>query len=142
MDHLKEDKDIEVKEWVLRDIMKNELDLRYKRIKQISWQGNSEKNKILRQHFAQSFLQLDFSRKVVCNIDETWLGMSDFRRMHWKLSKVLNMEGFEPFNKSSSVGVRQMGQRVSMIVGVDKKGNVYLCLSQSNSNKSMMGLFM
>ena len=35
-----------------------------------------------------------------------------------------------------------MAQRVSMIVGVDKKGNVYLCLSQSNSNKSMMGLFM
>ena len=48
MDHLKERKGIEVKEWVLRDIMRTELDLRYKRIKQISWQGNSEKNKILR----------------------------------------------------------------------------------------------
>ena len=48
MDHLKERKGIEVKEWVLRNIMRTELDLRYKRIKQISWQCNSEKNKILR----------------------------------------------------------------------------------------------
>ena len=48
MNHLKEEKGIEVKEWVLKDIMRTELDLRYKRIKQISWQGNSEKNKILR----------------------------------------------------------------------------------------------
>ena len=29
-----------------------------------------------------------------------------------------------------------------MITGVDKFGNVYLSLTQSNSNKSMMGLFM
>jgi hypothetical protein len=29
-----------------------------------------------------------------------------------------------------------------MITAVDRLGNVYLCLSQSNSNKSMMGLFM
>ena len=29
-----------------------------------------------------------------------------------------------------------------MITGVDKLGNIYLCLTQSNSNKSMMGLFM
>ena len=46
--HLKETKDIDVKEWVLKDVMKKELDLRYKKIKQISWQGNSAKNKILR----------------------------------------------------------------------------------------------
>ena len=29
-----------------------------------------------------------------------------------------------------------------MITAVDKLGNIYLCLSQSNSNKSMMALFM
>ena len=29
-----------------------------------------------------------------------------------------------------------------MITGVDKLGNIYLSLTQSNSNKSMMGLFM
>ena len=68
--------------------------------------------------------------------------MADFRRMHWKLGKVLNMEGFKPFSKSSSITVKQMAQRVSMIVGVDKRGNIYLCLTQSNSNRSIMSLFM
>ena len=46
--HLKESKDIDVKDWLLKDIMREELDLRYKRIKEVSWQGNSDKNKILR----------------------------------------------------------------------------------------------
>ena len=35
--HLKETKDIDVKDWLLQDVMKRELDLRYKRIKEISW---------------------------------------------------------------------------------------------------------
>ena len=29
-----------------------------------------------------------------------------------------------------------------MIIGVDKVGNIYLNLSQSNSNASMMGIFL
>ena len=28
-------------------------------------------------------LQYDFEHKVVLNIDETWLGMSDFRKFKW-----------------------------------------------------------
>ena len=35
--HLKATKDIDVKEWVLKDVMRRELDLRYKKIRQISW---------------------------------------------------------------------------------------------------------
>ena len=56
--------------------MTNELDLRYKRIKEISWQGNSDKNKILRQQFTKTLLKVDFSKKTVINIDETWLATS------------------------------------------------------------------
>ena len=72
--HLKETKDIDVKDWVLRDIMRRELDLRYKRINEISWQGNSVKNKVLRQQFAKTLLEVDFTKKIVLNIDETWIG--------------------------------------------------------------------
>ena len=32
-DHLKETKNLEVKDWILKDVMKRELDLRYKRIR-------------------------------------------------------------------------------------------------------------
>ena len=72
--HLKETKDIDVKDWVLRDIMRRELDLRYNRINELSWQGNSVKNKVLRQQFAKTLLEVDFTKKIVLNIDETWIG--------------------------------------------------------------------
>jgi hypothetical protein len=35
-----------------------------------------------------------------------------------------------------------MAPRISMLTAVDRLGNIYLCLSQSNSNKSTIGLFM
>ena len=74
---------------------------------------------------------MDFKAKNVINVDETWLGMADFRRMHWKWK-----------NHNTSVKAKQMVPRISMITGVDKLGNIFLSLTQSNSNKSMMGLFM
>ena len=57
--------------------------------------------------------------------------MSDFRRMHWR-----------PAGGNYSVRSKNIAPRISMITGVDKLGNVYLSLTQYNSNKSMMGLFM
>ena len=37
-------------------------------------------------------LKQDFKNKTIINVDETWLGMSDFRRMRWA-----------PIRKSNSV---------------------------------------
>ena len=56
-----------------------EIGLKYRKIKHISMQGNSEKSLVLKQRWALEFLRLDFKAKNVINIDETWLGMSDFR---------------------------------------------------------------
>ena len=77
------------------------------------------------------FLELDFKAKNIINIDETWLNMSDFRRRHWR-----------PYQCNYSVPSKQVQPRISMITGVDQQGNIYLRLTQSNSNKSMMTLFM
>ena len=57
--------------------------------------------------------------------------MSDFRRQHWK-----------PHKSNCSIKMKQMQPRISMLTAVDRLGNIYLCLSQSNSNKSTIGLFM
>ena len=74
---------------------------------------------------------MDHKHKNVINIDETWLGMSDFRKMHWK-----------PMDKNCSIKSKAIAPRISMITAVDKLGNIWLSLTQSNSNKSMMGAFM
>ena len=110
--------------------MRNELDLRYKRINEISWQGNSEKNKILRQQFAKTLLEVNFNRKTLLNVDETWLGTADFRRFKWCR-----------IGERNSNAIKQVQPRISMIVGLDSTGKVYLSLVQANSNTSMMELY-
>ena len=52
------------------------------------------------------------------NIDETWLGMSDFRRMKWRDK-----------GTSNSVPTVVMAPRISMIVGVDTNGNSFVTLT-------------
>ena len=82
---IKEDAGIDVKDWVIRDVMRNELDLRYKKINTISFQGNSDKNKVLRQQFAKTLLEIDFNKFTLINLDESWVGTADFRKYKWCL---------------------------------------------------------
>ena len=76
---LADDYNIEIKTWRLMHLMHHNLGMRYKKVSRISWQSNSDKNLILRHQFAYNFLKIDHFEKVVINVDETWLGMMDFR---------------------------------------------------------------
>jgi len=74
-----------LKPWQIRRVMKEELGMSYKKIKPVAWQANSTRNLILRQQFALSMLSnLRGKYTTVINVDETWLGMTDFRRMKWQ----------------------------------------------------------
>ena len=55
----------------------------YRKIHDVAVFSNGEKNLILRQRWALEFLSLTWKKKVFLNIDESWLGMSDFRRRKW-----------------------------------------------------------
>ena len=114
----------------VRKVMKD-LDFRYRKVKHIANSANSNTSKILRQHWALAFLQSDRENRVFLNLDETWLGMSDFRRMKWQSP-----------GSNNSVPAYQMAPRVSMFTAVDTLGNVYVSLSQSNSNEPMMSLYL
>ena len=50
--------------------------------------------------------------------------------MHWK-----------SIDTNCSVPQKSIAPRISMIVAVSSHGDVWVCLSHSNSNKSMMGVF-
>ena len=63
-------------------------------------------------------------------MDETWLGMSDFRRRKWR-----------PHRHTNSVAHLDIAPRVSMIVACDSLGEVFLSLLQVNSNSQSMELF-
>jgi hypothetical protein len=68
---------------IVRSVMREELGMRFRKIKTVSLHSNSEKNLVLRQRWALEFLAQSRKKKVFLNIDETWIGMSDFRRMKW-----------------------------------------------------------
>ena len=104
--------------------------MRYRKIHTVSLHSNSEKNLVLRQRWALEFLALARKKKVFLNIDETWLGMSDFRRMKWQVPDTTN-----------SVAKLDIAPRITMILGLDTRGNVYLALAQANSNSDMMELY-
>ena len=67
----------------IRKIMREDLKMRYRKVVPVSVHGNSEKNLVLRQQFALKLIELLHQGKRLLNIDETWLGMTDFRRMKW-----------------------------------------------------------
>ena len=56
--------------------------MRYRKVRHIPMAGNSERSLVLRQQWALAFLQLPPKTRLIC-LDETWLGMSDFRRQKW-----------------------------------------------------------
>jgi uncharacterized protein (UPF0216 family) len=120
-------------EWRLakiRDVMKKDLGMRFRKIAAISQTANSDRNLVLRQQFAIKFIEAMERKRVIINIDETWLGMMDFRRRKWKVPTTTN-----------SVPKKQLAPRVSMILGLDTIGNVYMALVQANSNAKIMEIF-
>ena len=92
--------------------------MRYRKIKDVAVYSNSEKNLILRQRWALEFLSLCWRKKVFLNIDETWLGMSDFRRRKWQVPGTTN-----------SVAKLAIAPRITMILGIDTLGNIYYSLA-------------
>ena len=111
----------------LMHLLHHHLGMRYKRVQEISWKANDPKNLVLRQQFAQAFLKIDLHSKIILNVDETWLGMSDFRRRKWTF-----------MDRPDSVKKKQVQPRVSMITGLDTRGSLYISLVQANSNSSVM----
>ena len=111
-------------------LMHHHLGMRYKKVQEVPWKANCTQNLILRQRFARVFLDIDFTKKTIINIDETWISQTDFRRRKWSF-----------LGKSDSVPKKNVQPRISMIVGLDTNGSIWLTLLQANSNSSVMELF-
>ena len=79
-----------IKPTAIREVMKVELGMSYKKVLPVAIKANSERNLVLRQRFALELIELLQKGKTVLNIDETWLGMSDFRRRKWRAAGTTN----------------------------------------------------
>ena len=71
--------DVHCKISELRKLMKNEMSLSYRKVSVVPIQANMERNRVIRQQFAMIMIDLLLRKKRVVAVDETFLGMSDFR---------------------------------------------------------------
>ena len=110
--------------------MKHDLGLRSKKILDVSLHENSVRNLVLRQRFALRLLELLPTKTRWINLDESWLGMEDFRRRKWQAP-----------GSTNSVAKRLWSPRISLMLAIDNFGESYVALSQGNTDSGMMVLF-
>ena len=67
----------------VRESLKTELGLGYRRAKKVPVQCNSERCLVLRQQYALKMLKLLGGEDRCINIDESWLNETNFTRKMW-----------------------------------------------------------
>ena len=85
----------------------------------------------MRMLYAQKMLTLLDEGKRIINIDETWLPHLDFRNKKWRAR-----------GESNTMSTKSLSHRVNMIAGVDTNGQVYLSLTQFNTDSDVMLMYL
>ena len=106
------------------------MQLTYKKVNRVAKLGNTERSKVLRLQWAKAYLNLP-EETVLCNIDETMVNKSDWRKCKW-----------QPRGQSSSVVDHRLNPRITLITAVDTLGNVWIALAQANSSRKVFSLFL
>ena len=57
--------------------------MKYTRIREISFQGNSQRSLVVRQKYAKKMLGLIDEGFIILNVDQSWLNQLDFRHRKW-----------------------------------------------------------
>ena len=114
----------------LRQIMRRELGLRYKKVKQLAPQTNRLKNLVCRQQYALKMLEVLASGRRVINVDESWLNTMAYRRHSW--TKV---------GKSNARPTKELSTRVAILAAIDNRGKAYISLGTSNTDSCVMLAF-
>lgn len=115
----------------IRESLKSDFGMSYKKIKRVPFQGNTDRCLVLRHIYAKEVLRLLSEGKRLINIDETWLTETDFRRRKWRKRGTTN-----------SLPVKAMNQRVSLIAAVDTDGEIILSLTQVNTDSDVLSMFL
>ena len=109
--HLQKSKGLDYPLWHVRSVLHNDFNMRYRVLKKVSFQGNSERCLVMRMRYAKKMLELLKQGVRVINIDETWLPHLDFRNKKWRLR-----------GEQNTVSYKALSHRVNMIAALDTEG--------------------
>ena len=120
-----------LKEHQVRQVMREEVGLRYRRIVRLAPQANSRRCLIQRQQCALTFLQLCRSKRRWIALDESWLDSVRYQRRCWQ-------------RRGGGPGEKQIGisPRLILVAGVDNFGASFFTLLQANSDSETMEVFL
>ena len=76
-------------------------------------------------------IELLHEKKRILNLDETWIGQTNFSRYKWQAKENQMSETIDP-----------VMPRISMIAGLDNHGDLYVSLLQSNVDQDTYSLFL
>ena len=112
-------------------VLKDDFKMSYRKLKKVSFHGNSERCKVTRMLYAKKMLSLLDEGKRIINIDETWLPHLDFRYKRWRKRGEIN-----------TISSTTLQPTVNMIAALDTDGKVYLSLTMFNTESSVMLMFL
>ena len=115
----------------VRRVLHNDLDMRYRVLKKVAFQGNSQRCLVMRMLYAKKMFELLQDGKRIINIDETWIPGLDFRNKKWRAR-----------GEQNTVSYKALAHRVNMIAALDTEGRLYLSLTQINTDSDVMLMFM
>mgnify|MGYP003310138798 CR=1 FL=1 len=95
----------------VRHILRNDFGMRYRVLKKVAFQGNSERCLVTRLRYAQKMFELLERGARIINIDESWLNSQRFVRKVWVPSK-----------STTSVTEKQINPRLSLILALHTDG--------------------
>ena len=110
--------DVQVKQPLVRKVMRKTLRLKYKSVTYVPFQTNSNRCLVLRQQFAITLLGLLAQGKRIINVDESWVDQTSYTRRHWR-----------PVAGQPSEMLRPVTPRVSLIASVCTEGSIFLSLT-------------
>ena len=116
---------------VVASTLRSRFNMRFRKIREIAFQGNRERNLALRCMYAQRFLQVLQDGYRLINIDETWLNQLEFNRAKWCQK-----------GETNSLPTKSMTPRISMIAAVSSNGELYCALTQVNTDSDVVMQFM
>ena len=77
----------------VRAILKKDYSLSFGKITKVPNKANSLRNLYMRQQFGKKMLDLLSAGKRILNVDETWIGQTNYTRVGWRDYKVMESPG-------------------------------------------------
>jgi len=115
----------------VRTVLRDDFNMRYRVLRKVAYQGNSERCLVMRMLYAKKMFTLLDQGKRIINIDETWLPHLDFRNKKWRAR-----------GERNTMSTKSLSHRVNMIAAVDTDGRLYLSLTQFNTDSDVMLMFL